>query len=585
MKASDYVISFLEKNNVKDVFLLSGGGMMHLLNSLAHSSINTYYNLNEQATSICADAYAQYTNDLSVCFVTTGPGGTNAITGVVSAYQDSTPMLVISGQVKTADLAPEGVRVYGPQEVNITGLVKGVTKYAVTVTNPLELRYHLEKAVYLATHGRRGPVWIDIPLDVQASNIDEELLVGYENKNEENNASIENSINAVIDELCKAKRPALLLGHGVVAAKAQKSVVELAEMAKIPVLTTWRAKELFREDYLYYFGSPGAQAPRYSNFVLEKSDFLLIIGSRLDWSLTAFDEKNFAVNAKKFIVDIEQQEMDKLKIEFEDKIHCDAASFIKKLYEGLSNRGCSFNDTYGWLGKCTQWKEKYPIYKEKMSLETNGVWGYDFAKALNTYSDDNDIYSVSPTGRVCIAMNLGIALKGNQRFVAPRGLGSMGYALPTAIGACVAGGKRTICFEGDGSLQHNLQELQLIVTYKLPIKLFVYNNGGYSSIYGMQNSHFSGYLAGCTSENGVMLPSIKKIAEAYGIAYDLISSSDELEEGMERVLKDNRPVICEVIGDIRFEEIPRTQTRIHEDGTITSSSMLDLFPFIDLENI
>lgn len=585
MKASDYVIDFLVKKNVKDVFLLSGGGMMHLLNSLAHSSIHAYYNLNEQATSICADAYAQYTNELSVCFVTTGPGGTNAITGVVSAYQDSTPMLVISGQVKTADLAPEGVRVYGPQEVNITGLVKDVTKYAVTVKNPLELRYHLEKAVYLATHGRRGPVWIDIPLDVQAANVDVEQLIGYE-KEEDNVIVSDEVLNAIIADLRFAKRPAILLGHGIVAAKAQNIVKHVAELAKVPILTTWRAKELFTEDYMYYFGSPGSQAPRYSNFILQNTDFLLIVGTRLDWSLTAFDEKNFAPDAKKYIVDIEQQEMDKLKIEFEGKINCDAGCFMEKLLHELSNISFSFEDNDGWLKKCVKWKETYPIYNEKMVLETHGVWGYDFAKELNKYSDDHDVYAVSPTGRVCIAMNLGIALKGNQRFVAPRGLGSMGYALPTAIGACVAGGyRRTICFEGDGSLQHNLQELQLIVTYKLPIKLFVYNNGGYSSIYGMQNSHFSGYLAGCTSESGVMLPSIEKIAEAYGIAYDCISDSDSLEEGVKRVLKDNKPVICEVIGDIRFEEIPRTQTRIHEDGTITSSSMVDLYPFLNLEEI
>lgn len=581
MKASDYVISFLEKLNVKDVFLLSGGGMMHLLDSLARSSIHPYYNLNEQATSICADAYAQYTNDMSVCMVTTGPGGTNAITGVVSAYQDSTPMLVISGQVKTADLAPEGVRVYGPQEVNITGLVAPVTKYAVTIKHPEEIRYCMEKAVYLATHGRRGPVWIDIPLDIQASNIEPEKMKGYEPEFEQE-ASLEHCVESVIKGLAEAKKPALLLGHGVVASNAADVARELCKYMKIPVLATWRAKELFREDEPYYFGAPGSQAPRYANFILQRADFLLIVGSRLDWSLTAYDEPGFAPAAKKYIVDIEEAEMDKLHMCFEEKVYCDAHIFLESFLCKLKEKGYCFADRDGWVETCRNWKRKYPIYNERQSFETTGVWGYDFAGMLTKHSDGKDIFVASPTGRVCIAMNLGIALKEDQRFVAPRGLGSMGYALPSAIGACVAGGyRRTICFEGDGSLQHNIQELQLIVTYHLPIKLFIYNNGGYSSIYGMQGSHFNHRLAGCTPESGVTLPSTEKIAQAYGIKYDRIKDSTELEEGILRVLSDEEAVICEVMGDIRFEEIPRTQTRVHADGTITSSSMEDLYPFIE----
>lgn len=582
MKLSDYVIEFIEKQNVRDIFLLSGGGMMHLLDSLARNEkLHPYYNLNEQATSICADAYAQYTNEMSVCMVTTGPGGTNAITGVVSAYQDSTPMLVVSGQVKTADLAPAGVRVYGAQEVDITGLVKKVTKYAVTVKNAEEIRYHLEKAVYLATHGRRGPVWIDIPLDVQAADIEPEKLDRYEPEMLLQ-PSVNESIKHILEDLKSAKRPAILLGHGTIASHSEELVREISKCMKVPVLTTWRAKELFREDNPYYFGAPGSQAPRYANFILQRADFLLVVGSRLDWSLTAFNEPGFAPCAKKYIVDIEQAEMDKLHMELEEKICSDAHLFLKAFYQKLQEEQYQFGDTEGWLELCKVWKQRYPIYQERQKLETDGVWGYDFAGMLTEYSDTEDVFVASPTGRVCIAMNLGIALKGNQRFVAPRGLGSMGYALPCSIGACIASGyRRTICFEGDGSLQHNIQELQLIKTYKLPIKLFIYNNGGYSSIYGMQGSHFEHRLAGCTAESGVVLPSIKRIAEAYEIPYDCIKNSDELESGVQRVLKDCRPVICEVMGDIRFEEIPRTQTRVHADGTITSSSMEDLYPFID----
>ncbi len=582
MKLSDYVIHFLETLHVKDVFLLSGGGMMHLLDSLAQSrQIQPYYNLNEQATSICGDAYAQFQNEMSVCMVTTGPGGTNAITGVVSAYQDSTPMLVISGQVKRADFAPKGVRVYGAQEVNITGLVENVTKYAVTVTEPEKIRYHLEKAVYLATHGRRGPVWVDLPLDVQSAEVDLEKLKGYEEEHPLCKPA-EKTLEKIVTDLKAAKKPAVLLGHGVVASHAHHFVHELSQLLQIPILATWRGKELLPEEHPYYFGSPGSQAPRYSNFILQRSDFLLIVGSRLDWSLTAFDEPGFAPNAKKYIVDIDQAEMDKLHMKLEEKICCDAGTFLSLFIQELKKQAYQFRDSSSWLESCREWKHQYPIYHERMELDTQGVWGYDFAKALTSYSDNEDVFVASPTGRVCIAMNLGIALKGNQRFVAPRGLGSMGYALPSAIGVCIASNRRrTICFEGDGSLQHNIQELQLIVTYQLPIKLFIYNNRGYSSIYGMQNTHFRHRLAGCTPESGVILPSLKRIAEAYGISYACISSSAELEQGVQKALKDEAPLICEVVGDIRFEEIPRTQTRVHEDGTITSSSMEDLYPFID----
>lgn len=582
MKLSDYVIQFIEKQNLKDIFLLSGGGMMHLLDSLARNEkLHPYYNLNEQATSICADAYAQYTNEMSVCMVTTGPGGTNAITGVVSAYQDSTPMLVISGQVKTSDLAPVGVRVYGAQEVNITGLVKNVTKYAVTVKNKEEIRYHLEKAVYLATNGRRGPVWIDIPLDIQAADIDPEKLKGYVPELSQE-PLLDTSIEHIFRGLRNAKRPVVLFGHGTIASHAEELVKEISKYMKIPVLTTWRAKELFREEDPYYFGAPGSQAPRYANFVLQRADFLLVVGSRLDWSLTAFNEPGFAPHAKKYIVDIEQAEIDKLDMKLEGKICSDAQLFLEKFYGKLKKEKYQFYDTTEWLKLCRDWKRRYPIYQEHQELETDAVWGYDFAEMLTKYSDKEDVFVASPTGRVCIAMNLGIALKGNQRFVAPRGLGSMGYALPSSIGACIASGyRRTICFEGDGSLQHNIQELQLIKTYRLPIKLFIYNNKGYSSIYGMQSSHFEYKLAGCTEESGVVLPAIRRIAEAYGIPYDCIGNRNELEEGVQRVLKDNNPVICEVMGDIRFEEIPRTQTRVKEDGTIISSSMENLYPFID----
>lgn len=579
MKVSDFVVKYLEEIGTRHVFLLAGGGMMHLLDSVSRSTkIEKIYNFNEQATTICGDGYAQYTNDMSVCMLTTGPGCTNAVTGVVSAYQDSTPMLIISGQVKTSDLSPNGVRVYGPQEVNIVEIVKSVTKYAITVKNPKEIRYHLERAVYEANHGRRGPVWIDIPLDVQGADVEIDDLKTYEP--EENDFQIyDTSINNIIQLLKKSRKPVFLFGHGVIASNAQELAREIVELSNIPALTTWRAKELFDFDNRLFFGSPGSQAPRYSNFILQNADVLIVIGSRLDWSLTAYDEPQFAKNAKKIIVDIESAEMDKLNMVFEEKIKSDAKTFLLILKENIKDIVTAREE---WIGKCKYWKELYPIEDERPVNESELVYGYDFANELNKFTNNKDVMVASPTGRVCIAMNLGIKLKDGQKFVAPRGLGSMGYALPCSIAACIASGKRrTICFEGDGSLQHNIQELQLLKNYKLPIKLFIYNNGGYSSIYGMQKNHFNGNLAGCTPDSGIQMPDIKNIANAYEIPYKLIKNTRELSSGIKDALKDDDMLICEVIGDISYEELPRTQTKVDKDGKITSSSLENLYPFID----
>lgn len=580
MKLSDYIIRYLEEYGIKDAFLLSGGGMMHLLNSIANShKISKYYNLNEQATSICADAYAQYTNKLSFCMVTTGPGATNAITGVVSAYQDSTPMLIISGQVKTADFAPFGVRSYGPQEVDIVNIIKNNTKYAVTITDKDKIKYHLQKAIHLATSGRKGPVWIDIPLDIQAAEIDEDRLSEYYPEDEDSVIDLP-LVERLVRDLEQAKRPVMLFGQGVIASGASDLARKLINTYEVPALCTWRAKELFYESNEYFFGFPGALAPRYSNFILQKSDFLLVIGSRVNFSLTAYNEANFAPNAKKYIVDIDENEIRKLSISFEGIFNCDAKEFLTKILSSMDS--ISLHTTH-WVKYCKQLKQKYPICDEKTDIKSKYVYGYDFTKKLSEYSKANDVFVASPTGRVCAAMNLGLSLRNGQRFISPMGLGSMGYALPSAISVSIASKKRTIVFEGDGSLQHNIQELQLISYYKLPIKLFIYNNFGYSSIYGMQNSHFKGKLAGCNKDSGMSLPDLEKIAQAYGLKYSLIKDTSELNEGIKNALADDIPELIEVIGDIRYEEVPRAQTKINKDGTIQSSKLENLYPFIECE--
>ena len=582
IKLSDYVVKFLESKGVKDIFLISGGGMMHLLDSVGQSrKINLYCNLNEQATTICGDAYAQFTNDLSVCMVTTGPGATNAVTGVVSAYIDSTPMLVISGQVKTADIVGDrGVRQIGAQECDIVTMVKSQTKYAAVVTKKEDIRFHLEKAVYLATHGRRGTVWIDIPLDIQAAMIDEESLYGFSpDKEPEFVGSVkENEIKLVYELLNASKRPVILAGHGVIASGAAVAFKALADKLSIPVLTTWRAKNLFDDDNSIYFGHPGSPGPRYSNYVLQNSDFMLIVGTRLNVGVTAFNDRNFGKNAKKVIVDIDENEIKKLDMDFEENIICDARIFMEKMLDckQLYN-AAERND---WISYCRRMKDKYPMSQSITARADGLVDGYELAYEISKRSKRDDLAVMASSGRSCGIMNLGFERHG-QTIVNAMGLGSMGYALPASIGSCIASGKkRTLVIDGDGSLQHNIQELMLINTYKLPIKLFVYNNGGYASIFVMQCNHFKSRFTACIPENGVAFPNLEVLAKAYGIAYRQIKSRKTLFSVLDDVMSDDNPVICEVMGFVEFDEIPKAMSKVNADGTMSSSALENLYPFL-----
>lgn len=587
IKISDYIIKHLENKGVKDIFLISGGGMMHLLDSLGKSEKIKYYcNLNEQATSICTDAYAQYTNDLAVAMVTTGPGGTNAVTGIAASYLDSEPVLVISGQVKTGDLVGDkGVRQIGPQEINIVEMVKPITKYAVLVTKKEEVKYHIDKAIYLATHGRRGPVWVDVPLDIQGGQIDENDLVEFdpiaEGLTQEYNLD-----NKIVDDifsmLGKAKRPVFLIGHGVIAANAEKNMRVLAEKIGIPVLATWRAKMVFADDHELYFGHPGSPGPRYSNFILQNSDLLIIIGTRLNVGVTAFNERSFAPNAKKIIVDIDKYEIAKLDMDFEQKIICDAGKFIDVLLNKMDN--FKVNDINQWLNYCTDMKRCYPIVNEKQVGSSELTDMYIFGHKLSKCANKDDTIVAGSSGRSCGILNLSFDRKEGQVEIGSMGLGSMGFALPATIGACIAAGKkRTLTLEGDGSLQHNLQELSLISTYKLPIKLFVLNNGGYASIITMQNNHFKGNFAACDKETGVCLTPLDKLAELYNLNYYIIRNNQDIDSVLEKVMADDEPVLCEILADNCFDEIPKAVSKINADGTMSSSKLEDLFPFLSEE--
>lgn len=586
IKVSDYISKFLVDNGVRDLFLISGGGMMHLLDSVKRQEgLNLIFNLNEQASGICADSYAQYTGHLGACMVTTGPGATNAVTGCAGAWVDGSPALYISGQCKTEQMGQlKGLRIYGAQEIAIIPMVKAITKYAEIVLNKEDIRYHLEKAVYLATHGRKGPVWLDVPLDIQGAQVETEDLRAFDPSEEgyQDSSSIEPAkLEEVYRLLNDAKRPAVLIGHGVVAANRKEEIRDLVEKFQIPVLSTWRAKGVFGDEEALYMGSPGVPTTRYSNYVLQNADFLLIIGTRLNPAITAFDEPHFAPNARKVIVDIEQGEIDKLDMDFTLEFQADAADFLDRLLE--EKERYLQKDRGDWLSYCTRMKEKYPLNRERQPYDNEGKTnGFFLAEKLSEFSRATDVFVGSSSGRTCGISHMAYRLKKGQRFVTSMGLGSMGWCVPSAIACCVASGKRrTLVLEGDGSLQHNLQELQLVSTYKLPLKLFVLSNEGYASIYTMQRNNFKSNFAGCNAESGLILPDMKDIAHMFHLNYFRIENDAQVEQVLKECMADDVPCLCEVISSIYFDEIPKSLTVANADGTFTSSKLENLYPFVD----
>lgn len=582
MKLSDYVVEFLRRREVQDVFLLSGGGIMHLLDSLAKEDrIHKYYNLHEQASGFAADGYAQYANKLGVVFATTGPGATNVVTSLASAYIDSTPLLVISGQVRRDTITTlAGVRQTGAQEVGIIPIVESVTKYAVTVMDPTDIRYVLERAVYTALHNRPGTVWVDIPLDVQAAEIDPSSLRGY--KPEEKAAAVNaEDLREIAAMLAAAKRPVILSGTGVMLAGAREAFVQMVNELQIPTVTSRRARRLFhRGGDRYFYGSAGMVAPRYANYVLQNADFLLVIGSGLRYYLTAYNDANFAPHARKAIVNIHPSEIEKLGMTVDKAVVMDAVAFIAAFSDLCRMR--KMPDWQGWITYADEMREKYPALAEVIPHADGLTDGYMVTKYINQYAGTDDVYVASPSA-FAYGYNV-YELHDGQEYICPVGLGSMGTGLPCAIGACIASGKkRTILGEGDGSLQHNIQELALLRQYDLPIKIFIDSNNGYRQIYTMQQTHFAGRFAGCTPESGVGMPNLRSIAEAYGLDYYEIVCADETEEIVRRALADDVPAIINMVSSPAVEFVPIIKSRIGADGKMISSKLEDLYPFLPEE--
>ena len=586
IKLSDYVIKRLEETGANHMFMLPGGGAMHLNDSLGNSKkIRFVCCLHEQACAIAAEAYARVNNKIGLLMVTTGPGGTNALTGVAGAYLESTPMFVVSGQVKRADMINgQGLRQQGMQELDIISVVKSITKYAALVDDPQMIRYHIERALYEATHGRKGPVWLDIPLDVQATMIDEDRLIGFTPKPEMKNTHLEKQVLAVIDELNRAERPVLLAGNGIRLAGANKEFDELVETLGIPVLTTWNGIDLIEETNPLYFGRPGGLGHRYANFIQQNSDLFLSIGARLNLLQTGYNFDGFARAATKIMVDIDNAELHKVNVRPDIPICADAKEFIETL---LAHKDKLVKkDRKAWFDYAKRLKEKYPIVKPEYWQQKELVNSYCLLETISEQMGADEVY-VSGSSGSCIDISMQtFRVKKGQRVFCTKGLASMGYGLPSAIGACLAsGGKRTVGVNGDGGFVMNIQELETIRRLGLPIKLFVLSNRGYGAIRATQTNLFAGHLVACTESSDLSLPHIAEIANAYGLKTVTIRNNAELAEKVREVLEYNGPVICEVMTPIELTASPKQVSYKRSDGQMESKPLEFLNPPIPEEEM
>ena len=585
MKLSDYVIQRVAEE-VRHIFLLPGGGSMHLVDSVARApGLEFVCNLHEQACAIAAEAYGQYTNRLGVALVTTGPGGTNTVTGVAAAWLDSTPCLFLSGQVKRSDLCVgRGVRQMGFQEINIIDIVRPITKYAVTVTDPTSIRYHLEKALFLARAGRPGPVWLDIPLDVQAARIDPAALRVFDASEVAAGEprDLGDQVRQAIRLLNEAERPVVLAGNGVRLAGALDRFLELIRILDVPVLTTWKALDFLAEDDPLYVGRPGAVGQRAANFAQQNADWLLSVGARLDLGQTAWNHANFARAARKIILEIDPAELGKLQMPIDVPVSADAGRFLD---EFLSQRArIAHKDRRAWWSRCRGWKQQYPVLLPSYWQEAEGVSNYALVEVLSREMAPEDILVPGSSGACSEVTMQAFQVKRGMRVLNSEGLGPMGFGLAASIGGCLAGGRRrTICIEGDGGLQLNSQELETLHRLDLPIKLFVLNNGGYGSIQATQRHYFEGRLVASSPESGLTLPDTLALAAAYRLPGERISGHGELREKVRQVLAQPGPVVCEVMICAGQTTMPRVASIERADGSIASGPMEDLWPFLDRE--
>lgn len=589
IKVAKFISQFLVNNGIKDCFMVTGGGAMHLDDAIGHQEgMHCIFNHHEQACAIAAEGYTRMTGKLATVCVTSGPGGTNAITGVMGGWLDSIPMFIISGQVKrettTWSCSEIGLRQLGDQEFDIINSVSNMTKYAVMITNPQEIAYHLEKALFLALNGRGGPVWLDIPLDVQGAMIETDKLIHFlpdiENLWKVPEV-IDNVAVIVLEKIKNAKAPLILVGTGIRLGNAEEQLLKLLDKLKIPVVTAWNANDVVAGDSPYFAGMPGTVGTRPGNFAIQNCDLLISLGCRLNIRMIGYNHFDFAKNAYKIIVDIDPRELIKPTIRPDMPINADVKDFILKL---LETEYTPQEKHERWLDWCKSLVKDYPTVCEEYHRTDDGLINpYVFIDKLFALLK-NDDRIICGNGSACVITFQAGKIKQGQRMFTNSGCAAMGYGLPAALGVAVSDNtKRTVCIDGDGSVMMNLQELATIAYNRLNLKLIILNNNGYHSIRQTQTNLFQPPFIGIDAASGVGFPDFKLIADAFGISYYSLNSEENCENVLKLALNCEGPCICEAIVDSTQNFAPKSSSKVLPDGRITSPSLDDMAPFLDRE--
>lgn len=587
IKVSNYISNFFVEHHIVDCFMVTGGGAMHLDDALGHQKgLRCIFNHHEQACAIAAEGYTRLTGKLAAVCVTSGPGGTNAITGVMGGWLDSIPMFIISGQVKrettTWSCEEIGLRQLGDQEFDIIHSVSNMTKYAVMVVNPAEIAYHLEKALYLAVNGRGGPVWLDIPLDVQGATVETDKLLHFDPEIERPWAAPavgRNISQDIINRIKQAKSPLILAGAGIRLGNAEELFLQLVDRLKIPVVTAWNSTDVLAYDSPYFAGMPGTLGTRAGNFAVQNCDLLLSLGCRLNLRMIGYNHYDFAKNAYKIIVDIDPKELIKPTIKPDMPVAVD----VKDLLESLLKEEYQPEDKHiKWVQWCKNTLKKYPVVPDSYHVTKSGfINPYVFIDQLFKALNEKDRI-VCGNGSACVMSFQAGKIKQGQRLFTNSGCAAMGYGLPSALGVAVSdNSRRTICIDGDGSIMMNFQELATIAYNQLHIKIFIINNNGYHSIRQTQRNLFKPPFIGIDSESGIGFPDFAKLSEAFGIKYFSFSDENKCMSVIDEALTFEGPCVCEVIVDSEQNFAPKSSAKILPDGSIVSPSIDDMAPFLD----
>jgi len=588
IRVVDYVAQFIiETLKVKDVFMVTGGGAMFLNDGIVKNGrIRAICNHHEQASAMGAVGYAKYTNGFAVVIPTTGCGGTNCVTGLLDAWQDNVKVFFISGndnKNRTVHNSSMPLRQKGVQEADIIPIVSSITKYSIMVNNANEIAYHLEKAKYISETGRPGPIWIDLPIDIQGAFIEENDLLHFSPLDILNNDKVdatEDELSKFIDDLACSKRPVIVAGNGIRLGDAVIEFQKFIETYKIPVVATYLGIDLLPSNHPQFIGRTGTKGDRAGNFAMQNSDLLISFGSRLSISSTGFETKMFAREAKIIAIDIDPNEHKKQTVKVDYVINADIKKFLIQIDSIIKNKEALLKPD--WAKTCEKWKNIWPTILPEYKDDKTGINLYYFMDILNE-NLKNDSVVVSDAGSAYYVTSQALMIKENQRYITSGAQAEMGFTLPATIGVSAArkNNGNVIGITGDGSFQMNIQELQTIVHNKLPIKLFIWNNNGYLSIRFTQIRYFEGRLIGTDSSSGISFPKIEKIAKAYGIKYYKIASSKELNDFIPKILEQNKPIICEVMCQPDQILAPIVTSVKDDEGRMISKPLEDMFPFLD----